>query len=92
MNASLYPTVPYDPEKDFVPIVEIATGALALVVHPTLGVSTLAELIALARSKPARSTMRLPPRHTATSRHGAVQAHGADQPDAQFLIQDRPAR
>ena len=35
MNASLYPTIPYDPEKDFVPIVEIATGALALVVHPS---------------------------------------------------------
>src|SRR5215470_14929580 len=47
MNASLYPTIPYDPEKDFVPIAEIATGALALVVHPSLGVSTVAELLSL---------------------------------------------
>ena len=28
MNASLFPNIPYDPEKDFVPIAEIATGAL----------------------------------------------------------------
>jgi tripartite-type tricarboxylate transporter receptor subunit TctC len=64
MNASLYPTLPYDPEKDFVPIVEIATGALALVVHPTLGVSTLAELIALARSKPGEINYASPGRGT----------------------------
>src|SRR6201991_2143460 len=34
MTATFYPSIPYDPEKDFVPIAEIATGALALVVHP----------------------------------------------------------
>src|SRR5207237_1124770 len=62
MNASLYPTIPYDPEKDFVPIAEIATGALALVVHPSLGVSTLAELIALARSKPGEINYASPGR------------------------------
>ena len=64
MNASLYPTIPYDPEKDFVPIAEIATGALALVVHPSLGVSTLAELIALARSKPGEINYASPGRGT----------------------------
>ncbi len=64
MNASLYPTVPYDPEKDFVPIAEIATGALALVVHPSLGVSTLAELLALARSKPGEINYASPGRGT----------------------------
>ena len=64
MNASLYATVPYDPEKEFVPIAEIATGALALVVHPSLGVSTLAELIALARSKPGEINYASPGRGT----------------------------
>ena len=64
MNASLYPTIPYDPEKDFVPIAEIATGALALVVHPSLDVSTLAELIALARSKPGEINYASPGRGT----------------------------
>ena len=64
MNASLYPTIPYDPQKDFVPIAEIATGALALVVHPSLGVSTLAELIAFARSKPGEINYASPGRGT----------------------------
>src|SRR5207253_4595843 len=30
MNASLYKSIPYDPETGFVPIAEIATGVLAL--------------------------------------------------------------
>jgi tripartite-type tricarboxylate transporter receptor subunit TctC len=64
MNASLYPNIPYDPEKDFVPIAEIATGALALVVHPSLKVNTLAELIALARSKPGEINYASPGRGT----------------------------
>jgi tripartite-type tricarboxylate transporter receptor subunit TctC len=64
MNASLYPNIPYDPEKDFVPIAEIATGALALVVHPSLNVSTLAELIALARNKPGEINYASPGRGT----------------------------
>jgi tripartite-type tricarboxylate transporter receptor subunit TctC len=64
MNASLYPTVPYDPEKDFVPIAEIATGVLALVVHPSLNVSTFAELLALARGKPGEINYASPGRGT----------------------------
>jgi tripartite-type tricarboxylate transporter receptor subunit TctC len=64
MNASLYPSIPYDPEKDFVPIAEIATGVLALVVHPSLNVSSLAELIALARSKPGEINYASPGRGT----------------------------
>lgn len=64
MNASLYPNIPYDPEKDFVPIAEIATGALALVVHPSLNVNTAAELIALARAKPGVINYASPGRGT----------------------------
>jgi tripartite-type tricarboxylate transporter receptor subunit TctC len=64
MNASLYPTVPYDPEKDFVPIIEIATGVLALVVHPSINVSTFPELVALARSKPGEINYASPGRGT----------------------------
>jgi tripartite-type tricarboxylate transporter receptor subunit TctC len=69
MNASLYRSIPYDPETSFVPIAEIATGVLALVVHPSLNVSTFPELIALARSKPGEinyaSPGRGPPQHLA---------------------------
>ena len=64
MNASLYPSIPYDPEKDFVPIAEIATGVLALVVHPSLNVSTFAELLALARGKPGEINYASPGRGT----------------------------
>ena len=64
MNASLYRSIPYDPETSFVPIVEIATGVLALVVHPSLNVSTFAELIALARSKPGEINYASPGRGT----------------------------
>jgi tripartite-type tricarboxylate transporter receptor subunit TctC len=69
MNASLYRSIPYDPEKSFIPIAEIATGVLALVVHPSLGVSTFSELIALARSKPGEINYASPgqgtPQHLA---------------------------
>jgi tripartite-type tricarboxylate transporter receptor subunit TctC len=64
MNASLYRSIPYDPETSFVPIAEIATGVLALVVHPSLNVSTFSELIALARSKPGDINYASPGRGT----------------------------
>jgi tripartite-type tricarboxylate transporter receptor subunit TctC len=64
MNASLYAAIPYDPEKSFEPIAEIATGVLALVVHPSLNVSTFPELIALARSKPGEINYASPGRGT----------------------------
>jgi tripartite-type tricarboxylate transporter receptor subunit TctC len=64
MNASLYRSIPYDPETSFVPIAEIATGVLALVVHPSLNVSNFAELIALARSKPGDINYASPGRGT----------------------------
>lgn len=64
MNASLYRAIPYDPETSFVPIAEIATGVLALVVHPSLNVGTFPELMALARSKPGDINYASPGRGT----------------------------
>jgi tripartite-type tricarboxylate transporter receptor subunit TctC len=64
MNASLFRSIPYDPEKSFAPIVEIATGVLALVVHPSLNVSTFPELLAAARSKPGEINYASPGRGT----------------------------
>jgi len=43
-----------DPERDFAPISLIATQANVLVVHPSLPVHSLAELIALARANPGK--------------------------------------
>jgi tripartite-type tricarboxylate transporter receptor subunit TctC len=64
MNASLFRSIPYDPEKSFLPIVEVATGALGLVVHPSINVKTVQELIALARSKPGEINYASPGRGT----------------------------
>lgn len=51
-NASLYSKPPYDPVKDFAPISLIATSPFLLVVHPSLPVKTIKELIALAKARP----------------------------------------
>ncbi|MEH2553888.1 tripartite-type tricarboxylate transporter receptor subunit TctC [Bradyrhizobium algeriense] len=64
MNASLYRSIPYDPERSFAPIVEIATGVLALVVHPSINVNNFPELIAVARSKPGEINYASPGRGT----------------------------
>jgi tripartite-type tricarboxylate transporter receptor subunit TctC len=41
-----------DPAKDLVPIIEVSRQPIVVVAHPSLGVSTLAELIALAKRQP----------------------------------------
>jgi tripartite-type tricarboxylate transporter receptor subunit TctC len=64
MNASLYKSIPYDPETGFVPIAEIATGVLALVVHPSLGVATFGEFVAAARARPGAINYASPGRGT----------------------------
>jgi tripartite-type tricarboxylate transporter receptor subunit TctC len=44
--------VPYDPQKDFAPVIYVGTATNILLVSPRLGVSNVRELIALARQKP----------------------------------------
>lgn len=53
-NPSLYKSVPYDPVKDFDPVSLMALGPNVLVVHPTLPVKSVEELIALARAQPGK--------------------------------------
>jgi tripartite-type tricarboxylate transporter receptor subunit TctC len=55
-NPSLYPKLPYDTAHDFAPVALIGDGAYVLVAHPTLGVSTTAELVTLAKGKPGEIT------------------------------------
>ena len=42
----------FDPMKDFAPVIQLTRQPIVLAVHPSTGVSTLAELIALAKTKP----------------------------------------
>ena len=54
INASLYAKIPYDPVKDFAPITMLATLPNMLIVHPSLNVSSVAELVALLKANPGR--------------------------------------
>jgi tripartite-type tricarboxylate transporter receptor subunit TctC len=53
-NATLYSKLPYDTIKDFSGISRVASVPNMLVVSPTLGVKSVKELIALAKSKPGQ--------------------------------------
>jgi len=52
INPSLYRKLAYDPVKDFTPITLIATTSQVLVVHPSLPVKTVKELVAYAKKRP----------------------------------------
>jgi tripartite-type tricarboxylate transporter receptor subunit TctC len=54
VNRALFASLPYDPVKDFAPIAPLAIGSLALVVHPSLDVKTVKELVALAKASPGK--------------------------------------
>ncbi len=47
-------TSPYDLRKDFVPIGRMSTSPFVLVVHPSVPVKSVQELIALAKAKPGQ--------------------------------------
>jgi len=53
-NVSLYKRLGFDPVKDFTPIVLAATQPNILVVHPSLSVTNVKELIALAKARPGQ--------------------------------------
>ena len=52
INPSLRNDLPYDTVKDIAPITQVGSVTVALVVHPSLGVSSLSEFVALAKAKP----------------------------------------
>src|ERR1051325_5077279 len=52
VNPSIYARLNYDPVKDFTPITGLITINQALLVHPSLPVANVQELLALAKQKP----------------------------------------
>jgi tripartite-type tricarboxylate transporter receptor subunit TctC len=52
INAVVGTNLPFDFPKDFAPILRLTTTPNILVVHPSLGVKSVQELIALAKAKP----------------------------------------
>lgn len=56
VNISLMANLPYDPRRDLAPIMQVGAPPNLLVVNKDLPVKTVAELIALARSRPGKLT------------------------------------
>jgi tripartite-type tricarboxylate transporter receptor subunit TctC len=56
INASLYKNLPYDPVKDFVPIVLLARVPNMLVVNPDVPAKNVGELIVLLKASPGKYT------------------------------------
>ena len=52
INPALHRKLPFDPVRDFTPITQLATLPHILIVHPSVPVSSVKELVALARAKP----------------------------------------
>jgi tripartite-type tricarboxylate transporter receptor subunit TctC len=51
-NPSLYSKLPYDSARDFAPVSLAATAPVIMIVHPSVPVRTVKELVALARAQP----------------------------------------
>lgn len=52
INGSLYKKLPFDIEKDFVPVATLATVPFVVVTHPNVPVKNVQELAALAKTRP----------------------------------------
>ena len=51
---ALYKKIPYDPIRDFAPVILVAETPYVMVAHPSLPVKTVADLVRLARSQPGK--------------------------------------
>ena len=60
LSVALYPKMPYDPLKDFEPVSLVGAQPNLLVVHPSVPVKNVRELIALAKSRPGEVTFGSP--------------------------------
>lgn len=54
INPHVYKKLGFDPQKDLAPVVTVAQVPLIIVVHPSLGVSSIKELTARAKANPGR--------------------------------------
>ena len=54
INSAVYPKLPYDPVVDLIGAAMVGTGPLLVVVHPSLPVHSIKELIAFARARPGK--------------------------------------
>jgi tripartite-type tricarboxylate transporter receptor subunit TctC len=56
VNPALYPKLPYDPVRDYAPIMLVARNPYVLVVHPTVPANSVKELLTLAKARAGQLT------------------------------------
>jgi tripartite-type tricarboxylate transporter receptor subunit TctC len=56
VNQSLFGKMPYDPVRDFAPVTLTGAASHVLVAHPSIPVTTVKDLIALAKARPGQLT------------------------------------
>jgi tripartite-type tricarboxylate transporter receptor subunit TctC len=54
INPGLQKKLAYDTQRDFVPVTQMTASPMVLVVHPSLPVKTVADLVRFARSRPGQ--------------------------------------
>ena len=54
ISPSVYPTLPFDPVKDFAPVTMVAYSPHILVVHPSVAANSVSELVQMAKAKPGK--------------------------------------
>lgn len=74
-NPALYPRLPFDYARDFAPITQLTVSPQILAVHPSQPVRTLAELVALAKSRPGALSYGSPGNASAGHLAAAYLAH-----------------
>jgi len=60
VNPSLYPKIPYDPYRDFIPVTVAGDTPNILVVHPSMPAKTVAELIEYIKATPGKVSYASP--------------------------------
>lgn len=60
LNVALFSKMPYDPVKHFVPVTLVSISPPVLMVHPSMPVRTVKELIALAKARPGQISYASP--------------------------------
>ena len=52
LNPGLYAKTPYDPVKDFIPVIQLSSNPMVFAVNPKIPATSIADLIAMAKARP----------------------------------------
>ena len=69
VNPSLYASMPFNPLTDLAPVIQLSAFPLVLEVHPSLGVKTLAEFLAMAMAKAGKPVLSYASAGNGTPQH-----------------------